>query len=125
MHFEHPSTRLAACLLLATAALPFGAHAQAALPVQAAAADPQAGVPATRYQSALDYRPPAAPATTPDRNWVASNQAVAATNSMALTMKPMAGQDKAADPHAGHAQHEHAAMHGTDMSKTRQDKETP
>jgi len=109
MNFEYKLARLAACLLLASAGVP--AHAQ--LPLQAAAADPQASVPPTRYQSALDYRPPAAPATTPDRNWVASNATVAATNSMALTMKPMTGhaghaaaggdQDQAADPHAGHA----------------------
>ena len=84
--------RAAACLLLATA----GAHAHAQLPAQAAAADPQASVPPTRYQSALAAEPPAAPAASPDRNWVASNRAVAATNSMALTMKPMGG-------HAGHA----------------------
>jgi hypothetical protein len=98
MNFEYRFARATACLLLAAA----GVNAHAQLPLQAAAADPQASVPATRYQSALDYRPPAAPATSPDRNWVASNETVAATNSMALTMKPMAGQ----------AQHDHAAMHG-------------
>jgi hypothetical protein len=87
MNFEYHLARAAACLLLAAA----GVNAHAQLPLQAAAADPQASVPATRYQSALDYQPPAAPATNPDRNWVASNQTVAATNSMALTMKPMAG----------------------------------
>jgi hypothetical protein len=92
MNYQYRLARVAACLLLATA----GVHAHAQLPAQAAAADPQASVPPTRYQSALDYRPPAAPATSPDRNWVASNQTVAAANSMALTMKPMAG-------HAAHA----------------------
>jgi hypothetical protein len=140
MNFEYRFARAAACLLLAAA----GVDAHAQLPLQAAAADPQASVPATRYQSALDYRPPAAPAASPDRNWVASNETVAATNSMALTMKPMAGQagrgaaegarDQAADPHAGHAmppatavsmptgqaQHDHAAMHGM-----KNDKDTP
>ena len=117
MHFEHPFARLGACLLLAAAGAPFHAHAQAqaALPPQAAAADAQASVPPTRYQSTLDYRAPAAPSATPDRSWVASNQAVAATNSMALTMKPMGGD----------MQHDHAGMHGMDMDKTRQDKETP
>ena len=118
MNFEYQSARLAACLLLATA----GVHAHAQLPAQAAAADPQASVPPTRYQSALDYRPPAAPAASPDRNWVASNQAVAATNSMALTMEPMTG-------HAGHAPHGRAAMHDMDMdmdtAKAKKDKETP
>ena len=95
MNFEYHLARAAACLLLAAAGAQVHAEAHAQLPLQAAAADPQASVPATHYQSALDYRPPAAPATSPDRNWVASNQTVAATNSMALTMKPMAG-------HAGH-----------------------
>jgi len=102
MHFDYQLARAAACLLLATAGA--HVHAQAGLPPQAAAADPQAGVPPTRYRSAIDYRPPATPATSPDRNWVASNETVAATNSMALTMKPMAG-------HAGHAGH--ALMHDT------------
>jgi hypothetical protein len=89
--------RACACLLLATA----GAHVHAQQ-TQAAAADPQTGVPATRYQSTLGQRPEAAPATTPDQNWVASNETVAATNSMSLTMK-MRGQAQTADPHAGHA----------------------
>jgi hypothetical protein len=107
MNHQHPlALARAACLLLAMA----GAHAkaQAELPVQAAAADPQAAVPATRYQSALSYRPAEAAATSPDRNWVASNQLVAATNSMALTMKARPAAH-AADPHAGHARQDHAA----------------
>jgi hypothetical protein len=110
MNFEYRFARLAACLLLAAAGAYVHApvHAQAQQPAQAAAADPQATVPPTRYQSALDYRRPAAPTTSPDRNWVASNQTVAAANSMALTMKPMAGD-------AGHAQHDHAAMHKVSM----------
>ncbi|MGJ7916241.1 hypothetical protein ACI48D_12270 [Massilia sp. LXY-6] len=106
--------RAAACLLLAAA----GTHAYAQQAIQAAA-DPQASVPATRYQSALGKGAGPAPETSPDANWVASNQTVAATDSMALTMKPMAGQ--AADPHAGHAMPPaqsadphagHAGMHG-------------
>jgi hypothetical protein len=96
--------RAAACLLLAMA----GAHVHAQQATSAA--DSQAAVPATRYQSALGKRPEPAPESSPDRNWVASNQTVAATNSMALTMKPMGGQ--AADPHAGHA-----GMHGMGMDK--------
>jgi hypothetical protein len=51
------------------------------------AADPLAAVPATVYQSAITYRPAAAPAATPDRNWVAGNATVAAYNAMSLTMK--------------------------------------
>jgi hypothetical protein len=90
--------RAAACLLLAAGTQ---AHAQQALQ---AAADPQASVPAIRYQSALDKHPEAAPTASPDANWVASNQAVAATDSMALTMKGMdGGHQQAADPHAAHA----------------------
>jgi hypothetical protein len=82
--------RTVACLLFAMA----GAHVHAGQASQAAAADPQAAVPATRYQPPLQPRPEAGADTSPDRNWVASNQKVAATNSMALTMKTgMAGMD--------------------------------
>jgi hypothetical protein len=100
------------------------------------AADAQADVPATSYQSALGTRAEPASATTPDQNWVASNQLVAATNSMALTMKPMAGHAghgaaqpqaaQAAGPHAGHAMPApqspdphagHAGMAGMNMGK--------
>ena len=110
MNTQYQLARAAACLLLATSSV--HAHAQ-----QAArdAADPQAAVPATGYQSTLAKPAEPAPAATPDANWVKSNQTVAATNSMALTMKPMASQ--AADPHAGHAMHDHAAMQGMNMDK--------
>jgi hypothetical protein len=114
---NHPFSvaRAAACLLLAAAGLPV--HAQQAAQ---AAADAQAAVPATRYQPALNYRPEAAPETRPDANWVASNQTVAATNSMALTMKSMNGQPApaSADPHAGHA-----GMHGMDMDMDKKEGE--
>jgi hypothetical protein len=113
---HHPyrlaSARAAACLLLAMAAV--HVHAQESV---AAAADPQAAVPATRYQSALSYRPQAAPEGSPDRNWVAGNTTVAATNSMALTMKPM-------DTHADHGQHDHAAMQGMSMPAQKDAKES-
>jgi len=115
MKTRFPFVRTGACLLLAASAvspLHAEAHTQPA-------ADPQSAVPATRYQSAFGARPDAAPATTPDQNWVASNQLVAATNSMALTMKPMAGHaghampaTQAADPHAGHA-----GMQGMNMGR--------
>jgi hypothetical protein len=103
--------RAAACLLLAMA----GAHAHAQQAAQAAA-DPQAAVPPTRYQSALSAPPEPAVDGSPDRNWVASNRKVAATNSMALTMKPMKGMPgmemgkqaekpaPPADPHVHHHQ---------------------
>jgi hypothetical protein len=94
MYTKTNVARACACLLLAVAGAP--AYAQQT----PAVADPQAAVPATRYEPMLGQRPDAAPASSPDRNWVAGNAAVAATNSMSLTMKPMAGQ--AADPHAGH-----------------------
>ena len=89
MNTQFTLARAAACLLLAMA----GTHAHARQAAPAAAADPQAAVPATRYQSALPAPSEAAADGTPDRNWVASNRKVAATNSMALTMKPMAGMD--------------------------------
>ena len=76
-------------------------------------------MPATRYQSALDYRHEPAPASSPDRNWVAGNATVAATNSMALTMKPMNGDAG----HAGHGGHDHAAMQR--MSMPAQKEEAP
>jgi len=124
--------RASVCLLLAAASV----HAHA----RQAAADAQAGVPPTRYQSTLDQRPGSAPAASPDASWVASNDTVAATNSMALTMKPMNAQ--AADPHAGHAmppaapadphaahaghaQHDHAAMQGMDMGMNMDKKDGP
>jgi hypothetical protein len=83
--------RAAACMLLALA----GANTHAQQAAQAAAADPQAAVPATRYQPALPARSEPAADGSPDRNWVASNQKAAATNSMALTMKGMPGMDMA------------------------------
>ena len=90
------TARAFAGLLLGAAASLAAAHAP-----QPGAADPRAVAPATVYRPALDYRPAAAPAASPDRNWQASNDTVAATNSMALTMKPMGGAAPA-DPHAGH-----------------------
>jgi hypothetical protein len=87
MHHPTLPARIAAGLLLAAAA---AAHAQ-----QSGAADAQASVPATVYRPAVDYRAAPVPAQ-PDRHWKASNDTVANTNSMALTMKSMGG-------HAGHA----------------------
>jgi hypothetical protein len=121
--------RTSVCLLLAAASV----HAHA----RQAAADAQASVPPTRYQSTLDQRPGSAPAASPDASWVASNETVAATDSMALTMKPMNAQ--AADPHAGHAmppaapadahaghaQHDHAAMQGMGMGMNMDKKDGP
>jgi hypothetical protein len=110
--------RAGACLLLAASA----ASSVYAQTQTQPAADAQAAVPATRYQSTLGARPETAAPATPDQNWVAGNQLVAATNSMALTMKPMASHAghgvapaQAADPHAGHAGMQ--AMQGMNMGK--------
>jgi hypothetical protein len=110
MNHQYRLARACACLLLSLGGV--HAHAQQLVP---AAADPQAVVPATAYQSSLPHRPEPAPTSTPDRNWVASNQTVAATNSMALTMKGMSGHGQAADPQAVHAGH--AGMPGMAMDK--------
>lgn len=124
MKIQYPLARAAACLLLA--AISVHVHAQQAAQ---GAADSQASVPATSYQSTLAKPAEAAPAATPDANWVKSNETVAATSSMALTMKNMAAQaadphaghvmpaPQSADPHAGHAMHDHAAMQGMNMDK--------
>lgn len=95
MKHQSSPARVCACLLLAMA----GAHAHAQQ-APAAAADPQAAVPATRYESVLGHKPEAAADASPDRNWSGANDTVAATNSMSLTMKGM----------AGHGGHDHAAM---------------
>nr|WP_314547077.1 hypothetical protein [uncultured Massilia sp.] len=98
--------RIAAGLLLAAAA----ASAANAAARQSGAAEAQQAVPATVYKPAVEYRAAPAPER-PDRNWKASNDTVANTNSMALTMKSMGGHaghtmpatpTAPADPHAGH-----------------------
>jgi hypothetical protein len=97
--------RTAACLLLSMAGVHAHAHAEQASHM--AASDPQAAVPATRYQPALQTLPAPAADASPDRNWVAANQKAATTNSMALTMKTgmggmagMAGMDMGKHPDA-------------------------
>jgi hypothetical protein len=114
MNHQYPLARAAACLLLATAGVQVHAQESAV-----AAADPQAAVPATRYQSTIGYRPETGPDASPDRNWVASNAKVAATNSMALTMKPPTMKPPTMSSTNG--QHEHAAMQGMSMPAQKQD----
>lgn len=84
--------RLAALLGACALALPL--HAQEPTQqraLQRSADDPQAAVPATRYQAAHVHPAAQAPAATPDRNWQALNRIVA-------------GQDQhGAGAHAGHA----------------------
>lgn len=64
-----------------------------------AAANAGAAVPATRYESAVPYRPAPAPAASPDQNWEAANRTVGAYNSMMLTME-MPGPAPAPEPAA-------------------------
>lgn len=87
--------------LLATAA----AHA-ASVP----AADPNAPVPPTRYQTGAAYQPRPAEPATPDQAWKEQNRIVAATpghGHAAHGADPHAGHAMPAaapaDPHAGHA----------------------
>jgi hypothetical protein len=78
----------------------------------AAAADPDAPVPATRYLPALPYGPALSTPTSPADNWKALNRAVAGHDSMAPAggeqppaagaVPPPASQRAAADPHAHH-----------------------
>lgn len=75
--------RVAAGLAVAMAVQ---AHAAEPAPKAADPADPNAAVPATRYKSALPYRPAPARGLTADQNWKALNQTVGAINSMSLTM---------------------------------------
>jgi hypothetical protein len=76
------------CRVAAGLALALAVQARAAEPARPVAdpADPNAAVPATRYQFALPYRPAKQPARTADQEWKARNHAVGAINSMSLTM---------------------------------------
>ena len=69
----------------------------AAMPAvaQHTADDPAAGVPETRYQSVHAQRPPAATATTPDRNWQESNRTVSS--------QPAHAHHAGHDDHSTHA----------------------
>ena len=81
-------TFLTAGLLAATV---HAAHA-ASVP----AADPNAPVPPTRYQTGAAYQPRPAEPATPDQAWKEQNRIVAATPGHGHAMH-------GADPHAGHA----------------------
>lgn len=84
-------------------ALALPLHAQ-----QRSVDDPQAAVPATRYQPAWTQPAPQTDTVTPDRNWQALNRTVAG--------------DAASDPHAGHAHHGH---HAASAKKQEQEQKTP
>lgn len=81
-------------ILSATLAWLLAACAQPGTPTPAGAADPQAAVPATRYQPAIDGQaaPPPAPATRPDQGWRDANATVGGRNPMSLTMPGMDGE---------------------------------
>lgn len=92
----------------------------AAMPAvaQHTAIDPTAAVPETRYQSAHVQRPPAAAATTPDRNWQESNRTVAGQPAHShhgahADHSAHAGHDKPAQkPQPKADDHEHHGHHG-------------
>lgn len=88
---------------LGVCALALPLHAQ-----QRGADDPQAAVPATRYQPAWVQPAAQTESSTPDRNWQALNRIVA--------------DNAASDPHAGHAQHGHHAAPG---KKQEQEEQAP
>jgi hypothetical protein len=83
------------------------------------AADPNAPVPATRYQPTA-WETPAPPSATPAAAWREQNRIVAAYDSMSLTMPAHGGHaahaghkmPAAAEPHAGHGMHTDAAHAG-------------
>jgi hypothetical protein len=89
------AARAALPCLLAGACL--GAAAQTSAP--ATAADPQAAVPATRYQPAFAWRVEPPPSASPDRRWQDSNAVVAGKPPMTMAM-PMPDTPAA---HAAHA----------------------
>lgn len=85
----------------------------AAMPAvaQHTAIDPAAAVPETRYQSVHVPRPPAAAATTPDRNWQESNRTVAG--------QPAHANHGAHAAHAAHADHSAHAGHAKPAPKAK------
>ena len=85
----------------------------AAMPAvaQHTADNPAAGVPETRYQSAHVQRPPAAAATTPDRNWQESNRTVASQPAHAGHAKPAQKEQPKADHQGHHGHHGHGEHH--------------
>jgi len=101
----------------ATLAWLLAACAQPGTQAPAGAADPQAAVPATRYQPAIGGQAAPAPATTPDQGWRDANATVGGRNPMQLTMPGMGGehQHDAAPADTGKTipLHEHHA--GMDM----------
>ena len=97
----------------ATLAWLLAACAQPGTQAPAGAADPQAAVPATRYQPAIEGQAAPPPAASPDQGWRAANATVGGRNPMQLTMPGMGSEHqhgavsadtgKTAMPHEHHA----------------------
>ena len=79
-------------ILTATLAWLLAACAQPGTQTPAGAADPQAAVPATRYQPAIEGQAAPPPAANPDQGWRAANATVGGRNPMQLTMPAMGGE---------------------------------
>lgn len=114
MNTLHPLMRAAIwCALSGGASLAHATDQPGALPD---AADPGQVVPATRYQSVLQYRAALPAPESPEKQWKALNEQVGSQDSMALTAKDTeapaattptqraapAAPATPADPHAGH-----------------------
>jgi copper resistance protein B len=95
-----PACALLSCLLAAAA---HAGSPHTALP----AANPNAPVPPTQYQSSAAYQPLAAEPATPDQAWREQNRIVGAGPGRDHTTHGHAGhampQAAPVDPHAGHA----------------------
>ena len=104
-------------ILTATLAWLLAGCAQPGTQAPTGTADPQATVPATRYQPTVNAQTAPAPATSPDEGWRDANATVGGRNPMQLTMPGMGGehQHDAAPADAGKTipLHEHHA--GMDM----------
>lgn len=90
-------------ILTATLAWLLAGCAQPGTQAPTGAADPQAAVPATRYQPTVNAQTAPAPATSPDQGWRDANATVGGRNPMQLTMPGMGSGKTAAMPHEHHA----------------------
>jgi hypothetical protein len=104
-------------IVTATLAWLLAACAQPGTQIPAGAADPQAAVPATRYQPAVEGRAAPPPAASPDQGWRDANATVGGRNPMQLTMPGMGGehQHDAASADAGKTIPLHERHAGMDM----------
>ena len=104
-------------ILAATLAWLLAGCAQPGTQAPTGAADPQATVPATRYQPTVNAQTAPAPATRPDQGWRDANATVGGRNPMQLTMPGMGSEHQhgavSADTGKTAVPHEHHA--GMDM----------